>query len=137
MVKAKQLFLIPEMEVATTKMVAEYFGVDMDTLRKVYQRNKEEIDGDGVQIMQNVSQFLEGHNVTARIRQKMGYKEIDFGTMTVITPNANVKIFPRRAILRIAMLLRDSEVAKEIRTQLLNTFEHATEEQRTYFPNCP
>lgn len=31
----------------------------------------------------------------------------------------------------MGMLLRDSVVAKEVRTQLLNTFEHATDKQRT------
>lgn len=36
----------------------------------------------------------------------------------------------QRAILRIGMLLRDSTVAKEVRTQLLNVFESTTEPQR-------
>lgn len=35
-------------------------------------------------------------------------------------PNRGLKVFPRRAILRIGMLLRDSEIAREVRTQLLN-----------------
>lgn len=32
----------------------------------------------------------------------------------------------------MGMLLQGSRVSQEVRTQLLNTFEHATEEQRTY-----
>ena len=46
--KVKQLFLVPEMEVMTTKMLAEYFEVDDALIRKCYQRNKTEIDSDGV-----------------------------------------------------------------------------------------
>ena len=57
--------------------------------------------------------------------------EIRFPNLTVEVPNTGIKVYPKRAILRIAMLLRDSAVAKEIRTQLLNTFELATNEQRT------
>ena len=35
-------------------------------------------------------------------------------------PNRGMKLFPKRAILRVGMLLRDSEIAKEIRTRLLD-----------------
>ncbi|ABK85515.1 hypothetical protein BF32_112 [Bacillus thuringiensis] len=41
-------------------------------------------------------------------------------------------IFTKRAILRIGMLLRDSEVAKEVRTQLLNIEENTATEIKTY-----
>lgn len=41
-------------------------------------------------------------------------------------------IFPKRAILRVGMLLRDSEVAKEVRTQLLNIEENTAAEVKTY-----
>lgn len=39
---------------------------------------------------------------------------------TIEVPNRGIRIFPCRAILRIGMLLRDSDVAKEVRTQLFN-----------------
>ena len=39
--------------------------------------------------------------------------------------------FSKRAILRIGMLLRDSKVAQEVRTQLLNTFENASDKIKT------
>jgi hypothetical protein len=39
-------------------------------------------------------------------------------------------IIPRRAIFRIGMLLRDSEVAKKVRTYLLNVEENATPEEK-------
>ena len=50
--------------------------------------------------------------------------------MTIEVQNAGVRCFSSRAILRIAMLLRDSEVAKEVRTQLLNVVEKVEPEQR-------
>ncbi len=36
--------------------------------------------------------------------------------------NRGTRCFPQRAILRIAMLLSDNTIAREIRNQLLNTF---------------
>lgn len=36
-------------------------------------------------------------------------------------PNHGVKCYPKRAVLRMGMLLRDSRVAKEIRSQLSDT----------------
>lgn len=45
--------------------------------------------------------------------------------VTIVIPNRGVRCFSKRAVLRIGMLLRDSEIAKEVRTQLLNVFEKA------------
>ncbi|WP_052292924.1 phage antirepressor KilAC domain-containing protein [Desulfofarcimen acetoxidans] len=42
----------------------------------------------------------------------------------------SLTIIPRRAILRIGMLLRDSEVAKTVRSYLLNVEERASATQR-------
>lgn len=129
--KVKELFLIPEIETMTTKMVADYFEVDTNTVKQVYQRNKDEINVDGVNLVKNVEKFLKVQNVTPRITQLNGKKELEFITgLKIVIPNANVRLFSKRAVLRIAMLLRDSKIAQEVRTQLLNTFEHSTENQR-------
>lgn len=50
---------------------------------------------------------------------------------TLILPNTGVKVFPRRAILRIGMLLTGSEVSAEVRTQLLNIEEKTSTETKT------
>jgi hypothetical protein len=50
---------------------------------------------------------------------------------TLTVPMRGLKVFPRRAILRIGMLLRDSNVAKEVRTQLLNIEEKTSNEIKT------
>lgn len=46
--KVKKLFLIPELEVMTVKQVAEFYEVDPHTITVCYQRNKAEVDEDGV-----------------------------------------------------------------------------------------
>lgn len=51
---------------------------------------------------------------------KAGVK-FKIGDTEVLINNRGIRCFSKRAILRIGMLLRDSEVAKEVRTQLLAT----------------
>jgi hypothetical protein len=126
--KVKRLFLIPEMNVATTKTVAEYFEVDVELIQKCYQRNKNEIDADGVEV-KSVS-GLSGHYVQLD-RSPVKTTFLIGNEYKFDVPNRGVKCFSKRAILRMAMLLRDSAVAKEVRTQLLNVFEHSTVEQKT------
>jgi mRNA-degrading endonuclease toxin of MazEF toxin-antitoxin module len=123
--KVKQIFLIPKMECLTTKMVADYFEVSPDVIQKCYQRNNEEIESDGVGI-KNVDDFRVGLGVQGiKSSAKGGGVEFDIGNgMVVIIPYGwGTKTFSKRAVLRIAMLLRDSEIAKAVRTQLLDIYE--------------
>jgi len=48
--KVKKLFLIPEMNVMTTKMVADYYEVGYEAIKTCYKVNKGEIDLDGVTV---------------------------------------------------------------------------------------
>lgn len=56
--KVKELFLIPELEVMTVKQVAEFYEVDPHKITVCYQRNKVEVDEDGV-MHYSVSDFME------------------------------------------------------------------------------
>ncbi len=131
--KVKQLFLIPELECMTVKQVADYFEVDSDTIKKQYQRNQDEFDSDGTCI-KTLSDFrsLSGTSCPSlKTAQRRGFLEITLADNTTLSiPNCGIKCYPKRAILRMGMLLRDSRVAREIRDQLLNTFEHVTEAQK-------
>lgn len=126
--KVKALVMLPDVELMTVAQIADFYEVDTETIKKIYQRNSTEITEDGVV---NLSvKFLMGHNVPLKKLHTMkGKCEIEFndGT-TVVLPSRGTKAFSKRAILRIGMLLRDSKVAKEVRTQLLNTFENAPDE---------
>lgn len=126
--KVKKLFLVPNMKVMTIGQVAEYYEVDVEIIKKCHQRNHNEIDEDGV-YMKTSKDFLKGHFVPLKLGQgRVGF-QIDSET-TLVIPNRGIRCFSKRAVLRIGMLLRDSEVAKEVRTQLLNVFEHSDEEQK-------
>lgn len=127
--KVKELFLIPKMEVLTVKQVAEYFEVPVDTIQGCYKDNKNEINADGVTLKPYKDFSTVGFPQLNISKGKATFQVTE--NITLEIPTRGIKVFPQRAILRIAMLLRDSEIAKEVRTQLLNTFEQATPEQRT------
>ena len=128
--KVKELFLLPKLEMMTIQQVADYYEVGAEAIQKCYRRNKDEISMDGaskIPVKSMVSRF--GQDV--QIVSKKGYKDVKLSDdITLRVPNVGILLFPKRAILRIGMLLRDSKVAREIRTQLLNTFEHSTDDAK-------
>lgn len=129
--KVKELFLLPELECLTIKQVADYYEVDLHTVQVCYMRNKEEINLDGVrtETPKTIKEFLKVTTCAFKNLEQLNGKlvmQVDDNT-TIVIPNRGIKMFPKRAILRIGMLLRDSEVAKEVRTQLLNVFENTEE----------
>lgn len=114
--KVKSLIMLPDIELMTVAQVADFYEVDLDTIKRVYQRNKNEIDEDGV--VNLTSKLLKEQVVPLDIiNRTKAYAEVEFKDGTkIILPNRGLKGFPKRAVLRIGMLLRDSKVAKEVRT---------------------
>lgn len=123
--KVKVLLLLPGTELMTAQQVADYYEVDKKAIESIYIRHENELIYDG---MCN-RKYTELSNL-----QYEGVKTAK-GKVTFILcdgkvldyPTRGAKVFPRRAILRIGMLLRDSEIAKEVRTQLLNLEEKTQE----------
>lgn len=124
--KIKKLLLIPSLEVMTTEQVADYYEVDYGAVKKVYQRNADELESDGMRI-EKMENFLKGQNVSFQKERNKAILTYNNG-ITLSVTNRGLKVFPRRAILRVGMLLRDSVIAKEVRTQLLNIEEKSSDE---------
>ena len=127
--RVKNLLLIPGTEFATMKQVAEFYEVEVEVIKKITQRNSDELTLDGVHI-EKKDYFLRGQLVPLENSQYKTVFSYDTDKTITIT-NRGLKVFPRRAILRIGMLLRDSAVTKEVRTQLLNIEERNTMRFRT------
>ena len=122
--KVKSLLLISGTDYAATTQVADYYEISVDTVKSVVKNNREELLEDGLldATGKEVREILDGS--INDLTNKRGYfmcNGIKFGY------NNNL-LFPRRAILRVGMLLRDSLVAREIRTQLLNIEEKVSSE---------
>jgi len=118
--KVKELFLIPKFNMMTTKMVAEYYGVATSSVKSVYNRHKDELDSDGTLCVLS-SELSEVHFVPLKINHRImkgtvrGSTAFDIDGYTLEIRNGYNTFFTPRAVLRIGMLLRDSEVAKEVR----------------------
>jgi hypothetical protein len=94
--------------VATNKQLAEYFEVSEDVVRDNLRRNKEEFDIDGVKTLKG--------KALRHVCESISQSHSRIPSLTVWTP---------RATLRLGMLLRDSMVAKELRSTILDIIEAA------------
>ena len=116
--KVKKLFLIPEMEVMTTKMVADYYDVDFGVIQTCYARNKQEIESDGV-VKRRLSDFNDSVLKSFDKNQyNISFKIEDY---EVIIPNCGVLCFSPLAIIKIGIFLCDSVVADNLKEEIVKT----------------
>lgn len=131
--KVKKVLLIPELEVMTLRQIADFYEVDSEIVRKCFMRNEKELTTDGVTIVKagDISEKFvwdtTSHPNYTRIRGGIVITLAE--GVTVMIPNGGCRVFSKRAVLRFGMLLRDSKIAQEVRTQLLNIVEHVAEEK--------
>ncbi|KDE14219.1 hypothetical protein [Rhodococcus aetherivorans] len=100
--KVGVLATLPDGFHATTDMVATFYEVDRETVLTVVKRNRDELDDDGYQVVTRAL-FEETFN------------------MNVPSSASRIALFPRRAVLRVGMLLRDSTIARRVRDYLLDS----------------
>lgn len=131
--RVKGLLLLPNTEYATSAQVAEFYEVSEDVIRMLVMNNKDEISLDGYIIStgKEIKKLVSKEDLRTNIINKRGYFLVETENGFVKMANRSNGLFPRREILRVGMLLRDSEVAKEVRTQLLNIEEKASDEVKT------
>lgn len=130
--KVKKLFLIPQLDMMTIHQVADFYEVELTVINKCLLRNSDEIYADGVILKKprDFGKIWKGTKcpfpTVGKTANSTTYQIAD--NVTIVIPNRGVRCFSKRAILRIGMLLRDSKVAQEVRTQLLNIVEHTETE---------
>ncbi|MDY8021218.1 hypothetical protein [Paenibacillus polymyxa] len=110
--KVKLLSLLPDNQHMTVKAVAEYYEVEYQTIINVLNRHKSEFEKDGVKTINNKD---EGY---FKVKEALSAGQFI------------VKLVPRKAILRVGMLLRDSEIAVKVRDYLLRIEETSTEDHK-------
>ena len=90
----------------TTKMVADFYGVDERTIKRYIQDHGDELRANGY--------FLSQGKELKDIKIQIG-DDINVPTKTTI-----ISFFTFRAFLNIGMLLTESERAKQLRTRILD-----------------
>lgn len=108
--RVKALVLLPDDLNATVEMAASYYEARKNTIELLIADHKEEFEGDGLKTLRGNE--LENFVTVLETVANVG---------GIVSPKTrSLTIIPRRALLRIGMLLRDSTVAKQVRTYLLN-----------------
>lgn len=110
------------------KLGAKFYEVDEKTIEKVYMRHSDELDSDGV-CKKKYTELSNLHYVGMKTAKGKAIFTFE-GGIEYEYPMRGTRVFSRRAILRVGMLLRDSTVAKEVRTQLLNIEEKTFDEMK-------
>ncbi|GGR74432.1 hypothetical protein GCM10010269_11860 [Streptomyces humidus] len=106
--RVKALSLLPDGLHVTTAMVAAYFGVTNEAVRQLKARHHGELSGNGMVTLQGPDLAEFKRDVLSRYPG--GYPQ----------PRSSLTLYSRRAVLNVAMLLRDSEVARQVRRYLLD-----------------
>lgn len=121
--KVKQLLLLPGTDMMSIDQVADYYEVTPEYIKILYSNNKGEIDLDGVEMLPR--SYYDGSklNITSVVKKQTSVTYTFEDGQIITINNRGLKAFSRRAVLRIRMLLQQSDVAKEVRTQLLNIEE--------------
>ena len=118
--QVKNIITLPNTSKLTTTQVAEYFNVDNTTIENYYKLKKfkslkEELIEDGLKL-EKYSEIIDMTGLNYKTLLSNGFKISKRGSY----------IFTKRCILRIAMVMRNNSIAKEVRTRLLDII-HDTE----------
>ncbi|MCM2982302.1 hypothetical protein M3599_15355 [Niallia circulans] len=89
-------------ELATLKQVAEFYNVKISTLTMCVYANEEELRGDGYHLVKGLDLV---YQLNWKAKKCRGYIEVEDSFRI---PYNDIGLFPKRAVLRMGMLLRDS-----------------------------
>ncbi|MFF4256324.1 restriction endonuclease [Streptomyces sp. NPDC001663] len=108
--RVKALSLLPDGMHVTTAMVAVYFEVGLEAIKSLVKDHRAELEANGYRLLtgEELRSFKNLSGIQSRTR--------------------SLALFSRRTVLNIAMLLRDSEVARQVRVYLLD-MEYLTRTQ--------
>ena len=106
--KVKSLILLPKTQIVTQEQLSDYFEVAEGTIKSCISENRLELIDNGM-----IS--LKG----SELKKFKG----EIGNPTSLIYVSALNIFNKRAVLNVAMLLRDSPIAQKIRQVLLETID--------------
>ena len=119
--KVKGLILLPDGTNVTTEMVANFYEVDKELINYHIKANKSELESDGLKVIkgQELKEFKNFLTDGGSLHQSF-----------VGDRATSLTMIPRRAILRLGMLIEKSEIAKQVRTYLLDVEENTKVEDK-------
>lgn len=104
--KVKELSTLPGDVYCSTTIVADFYEVDSSSIRTLIERHAKEFESDGYRTVTRADVSL---------TTGLTWTELGFPAKA-----HTAALFPRRAVLRVGMLLRDSTIARRVRDYLLD-----------------
>ena len=92
----------------TEPMVAEFYGVDGATINHYGTRNKEELEKYGYKILKG-----------AELKAFRGSSQVG-SSLNISKFASQVRLYPIKAVIVIGMMLTESEVAEQLRSDIMN-----------------
>jgi HJR/Mrr/RecB family endonuclease len=107
--RVKALSLLPDGMHVTTAMVAAYFEVAETVINNLLSRHRQELEPNGLRVLRGAD-LHEFQELNVSSTSGGGYPQ----------RRSSLAVWSRRSVLNVAMLLRDSEVARQVRVYLLD-----------------
>lgn len=119
----KNVLMLGNTDFVTVKMAADYYDVGLEAINSLIKDNRKELEENGLLVLSG----KETKNILVKsfedITNYKGYFEANGQKFA----NRSNILISKRVLLNIGMLLRDSEVAKELRKRILDIVFDAEE----------
>ncbi|MCX4963333.1 hypothetical protein OHA98_00595 [Streptomyces sp. NBC_00654] len=113
--KVKSLVMLPDGIHVRTEDVARYFEVSTASVRRLTDRHQQELAENGMRLLCG-SELRTFHSDMLSLWKVEGVESYPQAA-------AKLRLYTRRTVLNVAMLLRDSDIARCVRTYLLDAEE--------------
>ncbi|NUW04986.1 hypothetical protein, partial [Streptomyces sp. CAI 127] len=113
--KVKSLVMLPDGIHVRTEDVARYFEVSTGAVRRLTDRHQKELTENGLRVLRGADlRSFQSDMVSLWARD---------GVESYPQAATQLRLYTRRTVLNIALLLRDSDIARCVRTYLLDAEE--------------
>lgn len=131
--KVKPLKQEVELGIFTREEIADYFDTDVNTIKKYTLKHNEELRNNGLKHYTR-EEMLEVVGKVATLKEMVdnkttkGITTITVKGIDVVIPNRGVRMFDKKAVLNLALLMDDNDIAYEIQLGVLGIKEEDIEE---------
>ena len=134
--KVGDLLLLPNTEKATITQVATYYNVGLRAITSLIHDNYDEVSEDGYKVYKG-KELSTSHVISFKefTSNRANYTFTLDNNEYLKVGGKGIGLFTKRAILRVGMLLRDSEIAKEVRTRLFDIVQDTEKENPEVIDN--
>ncbi|HWU10219.1 MAG TPA: hypothetical protein VN520_28255 [Streptomyces sp.] len=113
--KVKSLVMLPDGIHLRTEEVARYFEVSTEVVKKLTQRHRAEVEENGLRVLRGAELRIFHRDIVSLWGAE--------GAESYPQAVTQLTLHTRRTVLNLAMLLRDSDIARSVRTHLLDAEE--------------